>query len=78
MNVQELIDALNAIEDKTLTVTSEGCDCDGDVGSVTIIGDEVYLRRGELILEPISVNKSLTPWSPKMDRFTEEQKKLLP
>ena len=36
MTVQELIDALNAIEDKSLTVIAEGCDCVNPVTSVVL------------------------------------------
>lgn len=34
MNVQELIAELEKIEDKTVEVATEGCDCDGDVDRV--------------------------------------------
>lgn len=36
MNVQELIDALEAVDDKTLEIVTEGCDCFGDCVAVTI------------------------------------------
>jgi len=44
--VQDLIDALNAIEDKTLPVQLEGCDCYGDFsGTVSLDGDSVLVCR---------------------------------
>lgn len=51
MNVQQLIDELLKIPESQRTeleVTTEGCDCDGDVGKVTLLEDasEVYLERG--------------------------------
>ena len=45
MTVQQLIDALAAIEDKTREVITEGCDCNGDLGSVEVYGSYVYLNR---------------------------------
>ena len=45
MTVQQLIDALTEIEDKTREVMTEGCDCVGDLGSVEVTDSYVYLNR---------------------------------
>ena len=50
MNVNQLIAELLKVENKALEVYTEGCDCDGDVGSVSIESNEnngycVYLSR---------------------------------
>lgn len=36
MNVRDLIEALEALDDKTLTVALEGCDCTNDAAGVTV------------------------------------------
>jgi hypothetical protein len=50
MNVQELIDELLKIPESQRTdleVTTEGCDCDGDVGKIVVLeaSKEAYLQR---------------------------------
>ncbi len=45
MDVQELIDALQKLPDKTIEVNTEGCDCIGDINKVEIWEDVVMLCR---------------------------------
>jgi hypothetical protein len=50
MLVRELILELEAIlkdhpQMGMAEVTTEGCDCDGDVGRIEVRDDDVYLRR---------------------------------
>lgn len=48
MTVQQLIDALSQVADKSRLVRIEGCDCDGDAGSVDAETDgAVYIQRTE-------------------------------
>lgn len=49
MNVRELIEKLEAVDDKDLEVCTEGCDCDGDVAEVEARDDmnDVYLERSD-------------------------------
>lgn len=47
MNVGQLIEALKAF-DLDLEVFTEGCDCDGDVGKVSLENGTVYLQRSTL------------------------------
>lgn len=37
LTVQQLIDRLTALPDKSMKVISAGCDCDGDVADVRIV-----------------------------------------
>lgn len=37
MNVRELIEALESLDDKSLTVVLEGCDCSNDASGVAVI-----------------------------------------
>ncbi|PSS42915.1 hypothetical protein C6401_15260 [Arthrobacter woluwensis] len=49
MTVQDLIDALNAIEDKSLKVIADGCDCANPVTSIesVTLGGPLTLHSGE-------------------------------
>ncbi len=72
MNVQELIDALEKIEDKTKIVITEGCDCNGDAGSLDD-GDEVMILRSV----PLAASDSV-PARSWRERFTIKELELLP
>lgn len=71
MNVQELIDVLENIEDKTKNVITEGCDCTSDIGSVTLCGDEVSIDRP--ITKATQFRKKI--WK---DKFSDEELEKLP
>ena len=47
ITLRELYDNLGLLVDKfgDYPVVSEGCDCDGEVGGISIEGDSVYLHR---------------------------------
>lgn len=44
MTVQELIDALGAVGDKSLPVWAEGCDCDNAATSVRVEEGRLYVE----------------------------------
>lgn len=45
LTVQELIDLLMKVEDKSIKVITEGCDCNGDAGGIEIEKDYVFITR---------------------------------
>ncbi len=45
MTVQELIDKLTLVKDKSVVVYSEGCDCSEEAGAVAQHEDSVTIRR---------------------------------
>jgi hypothetical protein len=47
MTARELIAALEKLteEQKDWEVATEGCDCDGDVGEVSVQKDYIYIER---------------------------------
>lgn len=47
MKIKQLIDELKKYNENSEVIT-EGCDCNGDVGSVEEMGDDVYLKRSSL------------------------------
>jgi len=47
LTVQELIDKLSAVEDKTLPIYTEGCDCTGSNCDVAVYKDHILITRDE-------------------------------
>lgn len=47
MTVQQLIEALEKVNNKSAEVITEGCDCDGDVGGIEENKSDVYLWRAK-------------------------------
>lgn len=47
LTVKELIEKLEAVEDKSLPVMTEGCDCDGKECNVRVENDRVYITRDD-------------------------------
>lgn len=45
MNIEQLIAALEEIEDKSTEVFTEGCDCWGDVNSVEVVDGTLLICR---------------------------------
>lgn len=48
LTVQQVIDALQAIEDKTLPVVVEGCDCHGECSGAQLDTTYNYEARGRI------------------------------
>lgn len=44
MNVQQLIEALQEVDDKTLPVIAEGCDCANPASAVKVIDGSVWIE----------------------------------
>lgn len=69
MTVVELIELLNRIEDKSMRVDSEGCDCIAPAGSVIILPDNtktgqcrcLIAREGEDNTDHSNAIEVLTP-----------------
>lgn len=57
LTVQEVIDKLQKVEDKTCLVLSDGCDCNGEVGIVYSCDGEVALGRADEDGLPMWVNE---------------------
>ena len=47
LTVKELIEKLQAIENKDLPIETEGCDCDGTDCNVRVEADRVYITRND-------------------------------
>jgi len=75
MNVQELIDALEKIEDKTLEVSTEGCDCIGDTGSVELDGPGAVIINRKVDVARVGIKPALPSWR---DKLSDREKELLP
>lgn len=45
LTVQEIIDKLQKVEDKTMPVILGGCDCTGEAGQVAVWNGDVWIER---------------------------------